>query len=335
MASLWRPGKGLYVKQLEANRFIFQFYHEIDVKRVCDGSPWTFGKHQLVFVRLKEGDNPRNVAINNLDMWVQLHGMASGFMSQRVVCDVGNYIGKFIESDANNFIDVWREYLRIRVSIPLDVPLKRRMMLKKNDSNWCWVNFKYEGLPTFCFICGMVGHGEKFCEKLFNTPLEQLEKPYGQWMRAEPRRRNYTMGSKWLKSGGSTPASSTVAGKGAKVVAVNDAVPITVNVNSGISGEDHAKGTPIMQGGNVRRSSHNLNSSNKLVPDFQENNLSDLDNSNAGDLNEMFVADPKRRRLGSEELSPYEDVSMSPSDEDQNQKNGFLAGAAMQACLSL
>lgn len=39
MASLWKPGKGMYVKQLEANRFIYQFYHEIDMKRVVDGSP--------------------------------------------------------------------------------------------------------------------------------------------------------------------------------------------------------------------------------------------------------------------------------------------------------
>lgn len=39
MASLWRPGRGLYVKPLEENKFIFQIYHEIDIKRVIEGSP--------------------------------------------------------------------------------------------------------------------------------------------------------------------------------------------------------------------------------------------------------------------------------------------------------
>lgn len=107
------------------------------------------------------------MAINNLHIRVQLHNMSAGFMSLRVVTDVGNYIGKFIESDTNNFVGVWHEYLRIRVSIPLDIPIKRRMKLKKSAENWCWVNFKYEAIPTFCFICGMIGHGEKFCEKLF------------------------------------------------------------------------------------------------------------------------------------------------------------------------
>lgn len=91
------------MKQLEGNRFLFQFYHEIDIKRVCDGSPWTFGRFQLVFERLKEGDNPRTTPNNNLEIWVQLHYIGTGFMSQRVVIDIGNYIRKFVESDANNF----------------------------------------------------------------------------------------------------------------------------------------------------------------------------------------------------------------------------------------
>lgn len=79
-----------------------------------------------------KGDNPRPLPINNLDVWVQLHGMSPGSMSQRVVTDVGNYIDSFIEGDVNNFLGVWREFLRVRVSIALDLPLKRRMKLMKS-----------------------------------------------------------------------------------------------------------------------------------------------------------------------------------------------------------
>lgn len=208
MASLWRPGRGMYVKELERNIYLFQFYHEVDITRVIEGSPWTFGRFQLVFERLKEGDNPRTVAINNLHLWVQLHGMSIGFMSQRVVMDVGNYIGKSIESDANNFMGVWRDYLRVRVSIDLDKPLKRRMKLKRSADNWCWVTFKYEVVPTFFFICGIIGHNEKFCDRIFDTPVDQIEKPYGTWMKAEPKRRNYTMGAQWLRQGGKFPIST-------------------------------------------------------------------------------------------------------------------------------
>lgn len=209
MASLWRPGKGMYVKEIEPNRYLFQFYHEIDIKRVIDGSSWTFGRFQLLFVRLREGDNPRVVEIKNLDLWVQMHGMDPGFMSQRVVKDVGNYIGTFVEGDTNNFMGVWREYFRARVTIQIDKPLKRRMKLRKSEKQWCWVNFKYEGVPTFCFICGLIGHSEKFCARIFDTPIEMIEKPYGSWMRSEPKRRNHTIGAKWLRQGGAAPVESS------------------------------------------------------------------------------------------------------------------------------
>lgn len=86
------------MKELEANRYIFQFYHEDDIKRVLDGSPWTFGRFQLVIERLKEGDNPQTTDLNKLDLWIQLHSMTAGFMSERVARDIGNYIGTFVES---------------------------------------------------------------------------------------------------------------------------------------------------------------------------------------------------------------------------------------------
>lgn len=53
----------------------------------------------------------------------------------------------------------------------------------------------------------MIGHAERFCERLFDTPLDKIEKPYGSWMRAEPRRKVHTTGAKWLRPGGVSPAS--------------------------------------------------------------------------------------------------------------------------------
>lgn len=32
LAILWKPRKGVYMKELDSNLYIFQFYHEIDVK---------------------------------------------------------------------------------------------------------------------------------------------------------------------------------------------------------------------------------------------------------------------------------------------------------------
>ncbi|XP_060965565.1 uncharacterized protein LOC115700201 [Cannabis sativa] len=201
MAQLWQPGRGLYVKELEHNLYLFQFYHEVDIERVMEGSPWTFDRVPLIFERLKQGENPRSVVLNRIEFWVQIHNMTTGFMSEVVIQRLGNYIGTYVKSDPNNFIGVWRDYLRIHVKVNIDQPLKRKKKVVKQGGMWCYALFKYEDLPTFCFICGVLGHTERFCDRLFDTPIDQIEKPYGLEMKAAPRRRNYAAGARWLRSG--------------------------------------------------------------------------------------------------------------------------------------
>lgn len=70
LAALWKPGKGVYIKALEVNLFVFQFYHEIDIRRVIDGSPWSFNRKVLLISRLQENFNPRCVQLNTIDLWV-------------------------------------------------------------------------------------------------------------------------------------------------------------------------------------------------------------------------------------------------------------------------
>uniref|UniRef100_A0A803Q8T4 DUF4283 domain-containing protein n=1 Tax=Cannabis sativa TaxID=3483 RepID=A0A803Q8T4_CANSA len=195
LASLWQPGKGMFVKELEPNLYVFQFYHEIDIQRVIEGSPWTFNRFKLIFERLKAEEDPRSV---RLDMWVQLHNLRMGFMTETNARNVGNYTGSFVKSDPKNFMGIWRDYLHIRFTVNIEQPLKIRIKLKRTNGKWLWCQFKYEFVSIFCFICGIIGHSEKFSHKLFEVPLKQIEKLYGLWMMAEPRRRKKKIGAQWL-----------------------------------------------------------------------------------------------------------------------------------------
>lgn len=62
----------VYMKELEANLYVFQFYHEVDVKRIMEGCPWSFNRRALVMQPLREGENPRSVILNTLELWVQI-----------------------------------------------------------------------------------------------------------------------------------------------------------------------------------------------------------------------------------------------------------------------
>lgn len=121
-------------------------------------------------------------------------------MSEKILKGIGNYIGHHVNNCQNNFNGVWKEYLRIRVSINLNNPLRRRMKMKMNGEEWFWVNFRYENVPMFCFICGIVGHSEKYCSKLFEHEAEEIPKPYGAWLRAPFRGQVKPIGAKWLRT---------------------------------------------------------------------------------------------------------------------------------------
>ena len=128
--------------------------------------PWTFKNFLLICKRLGLEDQPRQVPLFHVDLWIHIYDLLSGFISERVAIHIGDFIKFFTESDSNNFDGAWRKFLRIKVSIDVREPIKRRMKIKKPSGDCFWVNFKYEKLPTFYFFCGIIGHAERDCEKL-------------------------------------------------------------------------------------------------------------------------------------------------------------------------
>ena len=84
-------------------------------------------------------------------------------MSTTVGKQIGNFIGSFMDYDANNDVAVWREYMRIRVRIDVRLLLKKWKKIRTAGRDWSIVNFKYERLGVFCFICGVMGHTDGFC----------------------------------------------------------------------------------------------------------------------------------------------------------------------------
>ena len=80
LASFWRPVKGMVARKLEPNRFLFQFFHEKDLNRVMEGSPWTFNKAPLLLERLQEEDDPWLMQVTHLEIWVQVYGLRVGFI---------------------------------------------------------------------------------------------------------------------------------------------------------------------------------------------------------------------------------------------------------------
>lgn len=212
LASVWRPVMGMRIKEIRPNLYIFQFFHEKDISRVLDRGPWGFENYTLVCKRLGANDIPKKTVLFFLDIWVQIFDLPCGYISERIAGLIGNHLGTFISNDPNNFVGGWRNYLRIRVSIDVRLPLKRRMKLKKKDGACFWVVFKYERLHTFCYYCGILGHSMQFCRTLYGVETMPEKLPYGAWLRASLRQQENLIGSRWIVeegcSGRSEPNAS-------------------------------------------------------------------------------------------------------------------------------
>ncbi|KAF2291546.1 hypothetical protein GH714_025421 [Hevea brasiliensis] len=61
MATLWRPGKGVCIKEIGPQLCSFQFFQVVDPNRVLDEGPWSFNKHLLVLHHLQRGKTPTNL----------------------------------------------------------------------------------------------------------------------------------------------------------------------------------------------------------------------------------------------------------------------------------
>ena len=62
------------------------------------------------------------------------------------------------------------------------------------------MDFKYERLNVFCFICGLLGHTERNCPTLYDSMESNAARPYGTWMKAPTRRGMINSGERWLRS---------------------------------------------------------------------------------------------------------------------------------------
>lgn len=72
MVNLWHPIGGICITNLGDKRYLFQFFHEVDLQRVCSGTPWFFNNHLLILQPVLQGENPSSILLNFTEFWVQV-----------------------------------------------------------------------------------------------------------------------------------------------------------------------------------------------------------------------------------------------------------------------
>jgi hypothetical protein len=217
LGHVWKPRKKVSILQADNGRFLFQFNHRLDAAKVMDEGPWLFDNYNMVIERISPSVVPASVDLNHIDLWLQVHQLPFGFIQPKVGQAVGRFLGELKEYDNRN--TVHSTYMRLKVRINISNPLQQCWKVRANEGNYVTILFKYEKLGVFCYLCGVIGHMDKSCPKLFDLDHDDGTRGWGENIRPLIKCMGTTATNKYLQdpipsrphtaSGNSTGSQST------------------------------------------------------------------------------------------------------------------------------
>ena len=181
LRSVWKLGSDLKIVDVGEGLFQFKFKMESQLTWVVHNGPWSFEGHILLLKRWELGMTARTVTFQSIPFWVQIWGLPFDLINEEAALDIGGGLGRVVEVDTKPFSSEQARFLRVRVEIPLDKPIRRGGFVSSPEGDKQRVGFKYERLEGLCFRCGFLGHEVKNCVK--EKPSEQGEAPYGDWLK--------------------------------------------------------------------------------------------------------------------------------------------------------
>ncbi|CAN0843270.1 hypothetical protein LINGRAHAP2_LOCUS3784 [Linum grandiflorum] len=102
--------------------------------------------------------------------------------------------------------------MRVRVMLDVTTPLQIDQKVRQPGGDWLRGKFRYEKLPTFCFLCGRIGHIERHCGLYYRAPnSELLVRKWDASLRAKPRKQVVNGRTQWLVP---APDNSNIGGSG-------------------------------------------------------------------------------------------------------------------------
>lgn len=125
--------------------------------------------------------------LTSAEFRVQVHKIPKKMANLKMTEFIAAQLGNFIRADMSNCDCTWIEFIRLPVCIDISKPLRQKIKIKNGKGEVITLECKYERLPTYCFYCGIIGHSERFCVKLFESSNAGTKRTYGPELRAGGR----------------------------------------------------------------------------------------------------------------------------------------------------
>ncbi|KAL2540680.1 Uncharacterized protein Adt_01658 [Abeliophyllum distichum] len=178
----WRCKNDFSVACITRNVFMFSFKSIEDLKNVLGNSPWTIRGGLLIISVWCSGKVPREFSFSYSVFWVQVHGLPINYLTRENMTKIGEYLGIFVCADRSVFDGkiCWRKFLRLRVILDVRNPILTGFWLRRPGLKDIWIDFKYENLGQFCYVCGRIGYHYLSCK------FSAGNSKFGPWLRTVP-----------------------------------------------------------------------------------------------------------------------------------------------------
>ncbi|KAM0893895.1 hypothetical protein ACQ4PT_024803 [Festuca glaucescens] len=154
MRSAWDLAKDVKIRAIEDNLFTLRFACLGDWEKVMDGGPWVFREKSVLITPYDGYTKPSTIDLNTILMWIQIHDLPDGYkvLLKSLACKVGEFVAMEPHSSENV-----GNFYRVRVRIDVRKQLKAAVSIIRDGQRVLFL-VKYERIPDWCAVCGMLGH---------------------------------------------------------------------------------------------------------------------------------------------------------------------------------
>ncbi|XP_020179068.1 uncharacterized protein [Aegilops tauschii subsp. strangulata] len=154
MRSTWDLAQDVKFRSLGDKLYTMQFSCLGDWDKVMEGGPWSFRGNPVLMAPYDGFTKPSSIDLCKFKIWMQIQDLPDGF--EPLVQSLARTVGEFCSLD-NRGRDVAGNFYRVRIILDVRNKLKNHVSVVRKRKRQIF-KVKYERLPDWCAVCGMIGH---------------------------------------------------------------------------------------------------------------------------------------------------------------------------------
>lgn len=159
----WRVQGEFDVVDIGNGFFVVKLPSREDRVRVLSEGPWVIAGHYLLVQSWKPNFDLFHEQIKKMAVWVRLPFLPFEYYQPKLLCRVGNLLGKTLKVDRTTELAPRGKFARLCVEIDVAKPLVPKIIVGSKIQK-----VEYEGLGVVCFSCRCIGHREESCPTVKN-----------------------------------------------------------------------------------------------------------------------------------------------------------------------